>query len=79
MRRRNCVGGSVLDDATNQCVCPDGTFLRNGVCQPTGCTGGQTWNGNACVCDQGFNWNGSVCLLCINGQVWNRVAQACLC
>lgn len=79
VRVKVCTGGAILNTVTNQCVCPDGTYLYNGYCQATGCSGGQAWNGSACVCDQGYNWNGTVCLLCINGQVWNPVAKACLC
>lgn len=79
VRVKVCTGGAMLNTVTNQCVCPDGTYLYNGYCQATGCGGGQTWNGTACVCDQGYNYNGTVCLLCINGQVWNPVAKACLC
>lgn len=79
VRRKICINGAYLNEITNDCICPDGTIFRNGYCQTTGCIGGQSWNGNACVCDDGFNWNGSVCLLCINGQNWNKVANACLC
>lgn len=79
VRQKVCAGGSYLDKETNQCVCSDGSIMRNGYCQPSPCSGGQTWNGVSCVCDEGYNWNGSVCLLCINGQKWNAVAKSCLC
>lgn len=79
IRERLCTGGSILNTDTNQCVCPDGSYMLNGYCQTSSCTGGQKWNGVACVCEDGYNWNGTYCLLCINGQKWNEPSKTCLC
>ena len=73
-----CSGGQYLD-GNNQCVCPDGTFFKNNMCQTNGCTGGQTYNGRECACNSGENWNGTVCLICINGQHWDPSTSSCLC
>lgn len=81
IRKRICVGEvSILDEATNQCICPAGTYLKNQYCQPTGCTGGQTWNGNACIwCIKVLIGMEAFAYFVSNGQVWNKIAKACLC
>ena len=48
------------------------------------CSGGQVWDGSACVCPSGQSWDGSNCVApkpgtpsCSGGQVWD--GSACVC
>ena len=47
------------------------------------CSGGQTWNGTACVCPGVQTWNGTQCVIppvdpvCSGGQTWNGTACVC--
>ena len=45
-----CRNGQI-PDGNNGCMCPSGTHWNGEWCEPHGCTGGQTWNGNTCVCE----------------------------
>lgn len=40
----------------------DIVITTGGVVPPPVCTGGQVWNGSACVCPGGTVWNGSQCV-----------------
>lgn len=37
--------------------------ITTGTTPPPTCTGGQVWNGSACVCPAGSAWSGTVCVI----------------
>ncbi|WP_386069573.1 hypothetical protein ACFJIW_04970 [Tahibacter sp. UC22_41] len=65
--------------------CADGTVSPSCSCSSCGvtttCSGGQYWNGSACVCPAGQSLVNGTCRTstptCSGGQVWNGSACAC--